>query len=172
MSHYYPPVDAATLRMIPVLMTQLETHGVAYLQEAPWPVEASTILTQILRWKSGQGAPEGSGEAPMDLDGLEEQVGDLDVSEELTRVYKKLRRFGDRLNADQVSEQVAFFRITTSLLTKLVEQMEKASNVTQYTAFRQAVMKILGDVMSADQRNEFLARLSQQFGVEDPEKTA
>lgn len=171
MSHYYPPVDAATLRMLPVLMTQIETHGAAYLQEAPWPVEASTILTQVARWKAAHGGAQ-DGEDDVDLEGLEDQVGDLDVGEELTRVYKKLRRFGDRLGVDQVSEQVAFFRITTSLLTKLVEQMEKASNVTQYTAFRQAVMRILGDVMTADQRNEFLGRLSQQFGVEEPQNPA
>jgi len=165
---YYPPVDAATLRMLPVILKQLEIHGVdAYLQEAPWPAEALGVLKEITRWKEVAENLK-KGVEPEDIDDLEDLEAAVDVERELATVYKKLRRFGNTLSSEQVSEKVSFFRITTALLTKLVDQMEKASNINQYAAFRQAVMKILGDVMTPDQRNEFLTRLAEQFGMEDP----
>ena len=165
---YYPPIDAATLRMLPVIMKQLETHGVdAYLQEAPWPAETLGILKEVAHWKEiCENAKKGI--EPGDLDDLEELEAAVDVERELATVYQKLKRFGNTLSSEQVSEKVSFFRITTPLLTKLVDQMEKASNINQYAAFRQSVMKILGDVMSPDQRNEFLKRLAEQFGMADP----
>lgn len=166
---YYPPIDAATLRMLPVILKQLETNGVdAYLQGAPWPAEALGILKEVAHWKEVcENAKKG-----IEPHGAEEDLEDLeaaiDVERELATVYQKLKRFGNTLSSEQVSEKVSFFRITTALLTKLVDQMEKASNINQYAAFRQSVMKILGDVMSPDQRNEFLKRLAEQFGMADP----
>lgn len=172
---YYPPVDAATLRMLPVLMTQMANHGAdAYLQSAPWPAESLGVLKEIARWKDiadnvKAGKPVGVEAGDEDLEEMENAIGNIDVERELATVYGKLKRFGQTLSSDQVSEKVSFFRITTALLTKLVDQMEKASNINQYAAFRQSVMKILGDVMTPDQRNEFLKRLAEQFGMPDPE---
>lgn len=164
---YYPPVDLATLRMLPVIGLQIENHGlVRYLEQAPWPPEALTVLKSLFRQGGGTVKTED------DLDEVEESALEINVERELAATYHKLKRMSKTLGADQTAEQVQVFRITTSLLTKLVDLMEKASNINQYNDFRQAVMRLLSDVMTADQRNTFLSRLAETFGMPlEEEKT-
>jgi hypothetical protein len=53
-------------------------------------------------------------------------------------------------------------------MTKLVDLMEKAANISQVNAFKQRTMRILSDVMTPDQRNDFLAQMKTEFGLESP----
>lgn len=170
---YYPPVDLATLRMLPVIGMQIENHGlVKYLEGAPWPPEAVTTLKAVFRQGMGGSGAEDGEEGEEDLDEVEDATGEINVERELVATYRKLKRMSSKLGSDQTAEKVQVFRITTSLLTKLVDLMEKASSINQYNEFRQAVMRLLSDVMTADQRNTFLSRLAETFGMPlEEEKT-
>ena len=172
---YYPPIDEATIRMLPVLAKQIQAEGsVNYLQGSPYKPEICEILRQHLLEKNGPGGAAGpanplagSGDSEEDLAYVERLLASGGVERELASLYGKLSRFGDGLTAEDTSEMASFFRVSTSLMTKIVELQEKASGISQFIAFKNRVMGLLSDVMSVDQRNIFMEALERDFGAED-----
>lgn len=175
---YYPPIDEATIRMLPVLAKQIQADGsVNYLQGSPYKPEICEILRQHLLEKMGLGAAAGptnplvgSGDSEEDLAYVEKLLASGGVERELASLYGKLSRFGDGLTAEDTSEMASFFRVSTSLMTKIVELQEKASGISQFIAFKNRVMGLLSDVMSVDQRNIFMEAIERDFG-ESPNKS-
>ena len=169
---YYPPIDEATIRMLPVLAKQLQAEGsVNYLQGSPYKPEICEILRQHLLEKMGPAGPAnplaGSGDSEEDLAYVEKLLASGGVERELASLYGKLSRFGNGLTAEDTSEMASFFRVSTSLMTKIVELQEKASGISQFIAFKNRVMGLLSDVMSVDQRNVFMEALERDFGAEE-----
>lgn len=175
---YYPPIDEATIRMLPVLAKQIQAEGsVNYLQGSPYKPEICEILRQHLLEKMGSGAAAGpanplagNGGSEEDLAYVEKLLASGGVERELASLYGKLSRFGDGLTAEDTSEMASFFRVSTSLMTKIVELQEKASGISQFIAFKNRVMGLLSDVMSVDQRNIFMEAIERDFG-ESPNKS-
>ena len=175
---YYPPIDEATIRMLPVLAKQIQAEGsVNYLQGSPYKPEICEILRQHLLEKMGLGAAAGpanplagSGDSEEDLAYVEKLLASGGVERELASLYGKLSRFGNGLTAEDTSEMASFFRVSTSLMTKIVELQEKASGISQFIAFKNRVMGLLSDVMSVDQRNIFMEAIERDFG-ESPNKS-
>ena len=172
---YYPPIDEATIRMLPVLAKQLQAEGsVNYLQGSPYKPEICEILRQHLLEKMGSAGPAnplvGSGDSEEDLAYVEKLLASGGVERELASLYGKLNRFGNGLTAEDTSEMASFFRVSTSLMTKIVELQEKASGISQFIAFKNRVMGLLSDVMSVDQRNIFMEAIERDFG-ESPNKS-
>ena len=56
-------------------------------------------------------------------------------------------------------------------MSKIVELREKASNVSQWLAFKNRVMSLLSSIMTPDQRNAFLEALEAEFGQPVAETT-
>ena len=172
---YYPPIDEATIRMLPVLAKQIQAEGsVNYLQGSPYKPEICEILRQHLLEKMGLGAAAGpanplvgNGDSEEDLAYVEKLLASGGVERELASLYGKLSRFGDGLTAEDTSEMASFFRVSTSLMTKIVELQEKASGISQFIAFKNRVMGLLSDVMSVDQRNIFMEAIERDFGGEE-----
>lgn len=173
---YYPPIDEATIRMLPVLAKQIQAEGsVNYLQGSPYKPEICEILRQHLLEKMGAAAGPanplaGNGGSEEDLAYVEKLLASGGVERELASLYGKLSRFGDGLTAEDTSEMASFFRVSTSLMTKIVELQEKASGISQFIAFKNRVMGLLSDVMSVDQRNIFMEAIERDFG-ESPNKS-
>lgn len=177
---YYPPIDEATIRMLPVLAKQIQADGsVNYLQGSPYKPEICEILRQHLLEKNGPGGSgsagptnplAGNGGSEEDLAYVEKLLASGGVERELASLYGKLSRFGDGLTAEDTSEMASFFRVSTSLMTKIVELQEKASGISQFIAFKNRVMGLLSDVMSVDQRNIFMEAIERDFG-ESPNKS-
>lgn len=177
---YYPPIDEATIRMLPVLAKQIQAEGsVNYLQGSPYKPEICEILRQHLLEKNGPGGSgsigpanplAGNGGSEEDLAYVEKLLASGGVERELASLYGKLSRFGDGLTAEDTSEMASFFRVSTSLMTKIVELQEKASGISQFIAFKNRVMGLLSDVMSVDQRNIFMEAIERDFG-ESPNKS-
>ena len=166
-SMYHPPLDPATIRMIPVLRQQASAAGGVskYLEASPYHPDLFPILKTLLI-EGGQEKPqEAIGE--LNDDEIDAMLGE-GVERELAALYAKLKLYGKTLTSEQGSEQASYFRVATSLMTKLVDLMEKAANISQVNAFRQRTMRILSDVMTPDQRNEFLAQMKTEFGLESP----
>ncbi len=170
---YYPPIDEATIRMLPVLAKQIQAEGsVNYLQGSPYKPEICEILRQHLLEKMGSASGPanplaGSGDSEEDLAYVERLLASGGVERELASLYGKLSRFGNGLTAEDTSEMASFFRVSTSLMTKIVELQEKASGISQFIAFKNRVMGLLSDVMSVDQRNVFMEALERDFGGEE-----
>ena len=164
--------------MLPLLATQLKGEGATnYLQGSPYKPEICEILRQHLAERmgdSGSAGPAnplaGSGDSEEDLAYVERLLASGGVERELASLYGKLSRFGDGLTAEDTSEMASFFRVSTSLMTKIVELQEKASGISQFIAFKNRVMGLLSDVMSVDQRNIFMEAIERDFG-ESPNKS-
>ena len=165
---YYPPIDLATIRMFPILKRQADEQGVmAFLERSPYSPEVFPILKDLL----GASTKPSTGGSPIEIDeaSVEAMTGDQ-VERELAVLYRKMKTYGSTLTSEQSSEQAAYFRVATSLMTKLVDLMERSANVSQVVAFKQRTLKLLSDVMTPDQRNEFLEGLKLEFGLQtDPE---
>ncbi len=170
---YYPPIDEPTIRMLPLLATQLKGEGaINYLQGSPYKPEICEILRQHLSERLG-GENKGTSN-PLAGEGKEEDLAYVEkllasggVERELANLYSKLSRFGDGLTLEDTSEMASYFRVSTSLMTKIVDLQEKASGISQFVAFKNRIMGLLSDVMTVDQRNIFMGALEKDFG--DPE---
>lgn len=169
---YYPPIDEPTIRMLPLLATQLKGEGATnYLQGSPYKPEICEILRQHLAERLGgdSGAPGpanplAGGGTEADLAYVEQLLASGGVERELAMLYAKLNRFGDGLTLEDTTEMASYFRVSTSLMTKIVDLQEKASGISQFVAFKNRVMGLLSDVMSVDQRNVFMETLEKDFG--------
>lgn len=167
---YYPPIDEPTIRMLPLLATQLKGEGATnYLQGSPYKPEICEILRQHLAERLGgdSGAPANplaGGGTEADLAYVEQLLASGGVERELAMLYAKLNRFGDGLTLEDTTEMASYFRVSTSLMTKIVDLQEKASGISQFVAFKNRVMGLLSDVMSVDQRNVFMETLEKDFG--------
>lgn len=170
---YYPPIDEPTIRMLPLLATQLKGDGATnYLQGSPYKPEICEILRQFLVERMGDEGLKtplaGVGDSEEDLAHVERLLANGGVERELASLYGKLSRFGSGLTAEDTSEMASFFRVSTSLMTKIVDLQEKASGISQFLAFKNRVMGLLSDVMTVDQRNVFMEALEKDFGGSGP----
>lgn len=75
----------------------------------------------------------------------------------INNLMKKLERFGNE--AESGAEKNTYFRLSTTLLTQLVELKSKITLLGQHEAFVAEIMAILEQVCDADQRNEVTDRL-------------
>lgn len=189
LDNYYPPVDLATLRMLPILLRQIEERGAAaFLEGSPYPEDAREILKKILEPAVNRepvAAPSGVNPSEEEItEALQLLEGD-NIERELALLYSKLRAFGATLEGRtggedgggqkaKASDKSSYFRTTVSLMSKIVELREKASNVNQWLTFKNRVMGLLSSVMTPDQRNAFLEALEADYGqvvTENPVET-
>lgn len=185
LDNYYPPVDLATIRMLPILLRQIEDRGAeAFLEGSPYPEDARSILKQILAPDDGRDFET----IPQGINPSEEEISEAmlllegdNIERELAILYSKMRAFGATLEGRmggedgapkaKASDKSSYFRTTVSLMSKIVELREKASNVSQWLAFKNRVMSLLSSIMTPDQRNAFLEALEAEFGQPVAETT-
>lgn len=87
---------------------------------------------------------------------------DEDISNEINDVYTKLKDYWDEVkSSDKSADKNTFFRVSTSLLEKLVDLRERMSKIKQVNAFITEVMLIMDEILNSDQRNEVTERLKR-----------
>ncbi len=178
LDNYYPPVALETIRMLPILLRQIEDRGAdAFLEGSPYPQDAREILKKVLAPDNGRNEDF----EPPSINPSEEEISEAmvllegdNIERELAILYSKMRAFGATLEGRtggedgapkaKASDKSSYFRTTVSLMSKIVELREKASNVSQWLAFKNRVMSLLSSIMTPDQRNAFLEALEAEFG--------
>ena len=90
-----------------------------------------------------------------------------DTETELNDLYSKMKAYWVQVkDSDKSADKNTYFRVSTTLMEKLVELQERMSNVNKFNTFMNEVLAIMDQVCDADQRNEIMERL-QQFKTGD-----
>lgn len=168
---YYPPLDAPTVKMLATVFLQMSINTPeSYLKDSPYPKETQTILLDLQKdLKAGATQKMNVLLDTDELGTMDDQVSTsalsgADMEVELSRLFRKLKQYGTTLTSDDSAEKASYFRVATSLMTKLVDLREKVVQMNRFSTFRTRVMAILGSVLTVDQRNIFLKQLEEEFG--------
>ena len=132
-----------------VRVLRLITRGVAsdpgYLKEAGYPEDVVQMFTH-----------------PVVVDVVEIEkikLEDMDVSAEVEALFRDLKETRDGFTAGDNSEKMAYFRVATALLEKLVSLQERANNVRQIGRFYNEVITVLSEFLTPGKIGEVRARL-------------
>ena len=146
---HYPPIDEKTLRLL--LLKYEQDPEYFSRPECPYAQDIKDIFT-------GQTAVQYF-DTHMESVTLE---SDDDIQKEINDVYSKLKNYWDEVKiSDKSADTNTFFRVSTSLLEKLVDLRERMSKIKQVNSFISEVMQIMDEVLSSDQRNEVTERLKR-----------
>lgn len=134
--HYYPPIDEGKI----LVAVRLASEDATYLSNPNCPY--SDKLKDVL---GGVRDAE-----DVRTDGLVAEIREL---------RKQLKDRGDKLDGAEASEVNTYFRLSAVLIEKLITLEEKAAGIHQVKAFTEAVMRVMEDVLDADQRGTVLDHL-------------
>lgn len=155
---YYPPIDSSIkphLQMIRQLLGEDPT----YLDRSPYDTETRVFLKRTL-------APSVSGEELSEnvLEALDELK---DPEAEVETLLREMKTFGeDILKAEDTGDRVAYFRVKTALIEKLITLKERASGVNQFSQLLQFLIRYAEDNMSPIERTQFMDAL-KKFGTSE-----
>ena len=65
-------------------------------------------------------------------------------------------------NSESASDKTAYFRLSTSLLEKLVSMQERVYNMSQVKYFKEKVLQILEEEITTDDRANIIERLKKE----------
>lgn len=87
---------------------------------------------------------------------------DEDVITEINDLHQKLKGYWDEVEKSEKSaDKNTFFRVNVSLLERIVDLRERMTNTLKINAFIAEVLSIMDEIMTADQKNEIMARMAQ-----------
>lgn len=87
-----------------------------------------------------------------------------DLEEETSRLYTELKAFGKALQSGDTAEKNTYFRLSVSLLEKLLDLKERTVGLKQVTEFTNTVLLIMEDELSPDIRTKIVHRLKTILG--------
>ena len=91
-----------------------------------------------------------------------EKMSDDEITAEISMLYSRLNDYWTKVrDSEKSADKNTYFRITVSLLEKIVEIREKMTNLSSFNAYEAEVLSIMTEIMDADQRNEMTTRLER-----------
>lgn len=147
MSYYYPPLTSSQEGDLQMILAAFNSDGEAYLSGAPYAEETLNLI-------------RGGG---VRLDGVGEG-GVVDIDAEVQNLYKELVDTKTGLKDKDNAEKMAYFRVATSLLEKLVGLRERANNVHQIGQFYGVVLAVMEEVLDASQVTVVRNKLMEKMG--------
>lgn len=94
-------------------------------------------------------------ESTVDVENIDE------MNEKVSKLIKDLEAFRQNLGFEDTKELNTYFRVTTSLLEKLMDLKERAENVKKISQFKKTMLTIMDDEMDKDARKRALDRLRE-----------
>lgn len=149
----HPTLDDRAIWALNIIAAGLKEDP-GYLIGAGYPTEVLTLL--------GGGAGPGR---VMAIDTIETSLEGLDVMAEVEALFTDLKAERQLFSTKDASEKMAYFRISTALLEKLVALKERASNVRQIGKFYSEVLAVMEEVMTPGQVGAVRSRLVAQMGM-------
>jgi len=148
MSNHYPQLDEKSIRLV----TQLYEVDPKYFDNPACPYSAD--IKELFKGESQT--------QYFDTHTTVSLASDEDISNEINDVYQKLKDYWEEVkSSDKSADKNTFFRVSTSLLEKLVDLRERMSKIKQVNAFITEVMSIMDEILNSDQRNEVTERLKR-----------
>lgn len=153
---YYPPLDNQLPFHLSILTSALlENPGALDHPSCPYSNEMKNALKTFMAIK----APKLEEKMASEEDELEGMDKWQMLEHEATILFKELKSFGNTLTVDDTSERMAYFKTRTSLLEKITSIQERNFGLREMHEFRQSVLALIDDVLTPDQKTEFIQRL-------------
>ncbi len=147
MPRFYPVLQEKELRLV----QQLIDHDPGYLHDPTCPYAED--IKKILRPKSAEQESLAQMSGPA-------AVADAEIMKEINGLYTRLKDYWLEVkDSDKSADKNTFFRVSTTLLEKIIELRERMSNLSQVNAFTSEVLTIMEEIMTPDQRNVVEERL-------------
>jgi hypothetical protein len=81
------------------------------------------------------------------------------INIQIQKIINDLEAYGQGLGAGDTSEKLQYFKTKTSLVEKLLNNLERAANLKQINEFRSIVIQFMDEVLSKDQITDFMKRI-------------
>lgn len=154
MSYYYPTLNEKDLKLISKLMKD----NPDYLTHPDCPYSETT---KILLG------------GPTDLDHLVSDINDdFDVESfkdpeyllsQVVQIYNRLEASGQEMrNSESASDKTAYFRLSTSLMEKLISMQERVYNMSEIKYFKEKILQIMEEEISTDDRSNIIERIKKE----------
>ena len=147
MSRYYPPLNEDDIKLVKQLFD--ENNSFFDDPDCPYSDEVKSLftITDVM----------GDFDENFDLDLMN---SDEYVMKEINSLYSHLQKYGQTMReSDTASEKNTYFKLSTTLLEKIISMKERVSNIKQVTEFTETVLQILEDEVSVDDRTRVIERL-------------
>jgi hypothetical protein len=148
MTRHYPDVPIAAIQAIELIRQHL-AEDPSYLAhpECPYPGEFKRLFVQLLSTPGGPALPT-----------MPDEDGD-DLEANTKRVFKELNDYGRSLGAGDSAEKAAYFRLSATLLDKLISMQERAQGLRRQQEFENLILEFLENEVGPDVRTKLMDRL-------------
>lgn len=144
---FYPELDSRTVKNL-LVVRQLVAEHAGYFLDSPYPQSLEADLNTLFKLTKREiTAPSPTS-----------QTDELDTEFELRTLYISLKNAKPGAND---SDQLGYYRVSASLLEKLLSMLEKAKNIKTMSDHHSLVLEFLHDICSPTQITEFLKRLKE-----------
>jgi len=150
MHRFYPEIDEKNLKLI----QKLQSEDATYLQDDQCPYsEDIKKLFMIADSTSDFDIQD------IDIEGLDTDDGML---AEVMTLYAHLKQFGTEMrNSDTASEKNTYFKLSATLLEKLIVMRERVINIQKMQVFQDTVLQIMEDELDPTQRTAVMNKLKK-----------
>lgn len=144
---FYPPLNSGAVKAILTIRDQMQSNP-KFLDNSPYPMTVQTDLKNLL---------ENSGSDTLILPILtEDDIKDLDAEKEVSTLFLNLRNFEKLATSLEPNDRLAIFRVSTSLMEKLIALKEKSADLKMYLKFKETVIAAVTKYLSQEQLSEFM----------------
>lgn len=141
---YYPSVSDETVKNL-LVIRRLAAEQADYFDGSPYGKDIEDLV---------------KGSTPKArVETEQKDDSDLDIMKEIQDTYKELQ--DHKPDNSDAAAVMSYYRTRTSLLEKLLEQMERGKNQKYISDFYTFVMEVLEEVTSPTQREVFKDRLKE-----------
>lgn len=138
-NRYYPVIQENELQIV----LKLIQSDPGYLDDPMCPYQEDTKALLAVTQAENDAVEHGE-------DGLLREIEDL---------RQQLKDFGKKLDDSDLQEWNTYFRLNASLMEKLVTLKERTLNLQLVRQFTEAVLQIMEDELTPDQRTTIMKRL-------------
>lgn len=83
----------------------------------------------------------------------------MNISDELDRIYDMLQSCYEQIELAEPAEKNTFFRLSVTLLDKIVSLKERSAKIDQVIEFQNTIIEIMENVLSTEERTQIIDRL-------------
>ena len=145
MTHrYYPPIDEKSLQTV----MKLSKEDNDYLSDpaCPYPNSIKKLFKPL--------------EMSDDIQDIADIMGEDHMLQEISTLYTHLKSFGQSMReSDTASEKNTYFKLSASLIEKLIDMKERISNLKKVDLFIETVLMTMEEEINIDDRSRVIKKL-------------
>lgn len=146
---HYPPLDEKQISLI----QQLFAVDPDYFKDPSCPYSQ-----EVIKLFEGDNPVKDFDEHTISVD----EMSDDDIVTEISELHSKLKTYWDDVkSSDKSTDKNTFFRVSVTLMERIVDLREQMSNIKNVNLFTSEILSIMEQVLTADQRNEVIDRLKK-----------